>query len=117
MARLRPPPFANEVGELQKRGEILNLFIYCGANAWERARRSRAPGYRLCLPPGNHFTEFDWRIVRGEAITLIYWGADPQFAIEFSRHLVRSGASLVAMLAKGDTAFFKPAPANTRAAA
>lgn len=118
ISHLPAAPFTLEVRELQRRGEGLNIFVYAGANAWARAQRSRAPGYRLCLPTDKHWTEFDWSVVRGQGITLIHWGTDQQFGIGFSRHLVRCGAVLVALLDSAEVKFFKPAPAtNERAAA
>lgn len=124
-ARSKLPPFARELVTARRRGQRVNLFIHAGDRAWDRARSRRPPDV-LCLPPGEDFRTFDWSIVRGLSLVLVWWNGSPAEVDAFARHLVLSGAELVAALgATHDgkhvgavrSTFYRPArPAPRRAA-
>ena len=123
---LKAPPYARDLIAAKRRGESLNLFVHAGDHAWQRAQR-RAPPHVLCCPPDDEFKSFDWRCVSGLDLTLVIWNRDPEFVDAFARHLVRSGATLVAAIDGFDpalsaeefprTTLYKPAPLSAKAAA
>ena len=94
---MRAPPFSRELLRARKSGATPNLFIHAGEHAWERAR-SRPAGSVLLLPPGDDFRGYDWRCVRALPLTLVWWNGSPDLVDSFARHLVHSGADLVAAL-------------------
>jgi hypothetical protein len=76
------------------------VFIHAGDRAWDRAKGRRPPDV-LCLPD-DFFALYDWRCVKGLAITLVVWGRDYKFIDHFARHLVLAGASMVCALNGND---------------
>jgi hypothetical protein len=91
------PPYARELLTARKRGLHPNVFVHAGDRAWERAR-FRLPPNVLCLPPDALFADYDWQCIRGLYPTLIVWNRPPDFVDGFARHLVQSGARMVAAL-------------------
>jgi len=109
--KLRAPPFGSELIRARALGRSCNVFLHVGPRAWERAGK-RPSGHRLCLPPGEDFSAYDWSCCRDLDITLVSWRADIGADVELARHLVRSGAKLVVLLLPATTPiktrYFKP---------
>jgi hypothetical protein len=118
MNKLQAPPYAKELLELRRRGGRPNLFLHAGDHAWRRAQ-GRPPGERMCLPPNVDYLAVDWTCIKGLELVLVVWGRDPEYVAEFARHLVRSGAALVAAIGRGDSGTvgkcYRPAPASVAA--
>lgn len=95
--KLRAPPYSKELIAARKRGEVVNVYLHAGDHSWRRVSRRRPP-HILCLPPEQDFTEFDWSCIHGECITLVVWNRNDKWVDAFARHLVISGAELVAAL-------------------
>ncbi len=104
----------------RERGPV-NLFVFAGTGAWQRARR-RPAGHRAAVPPNESWMQFDWTFVRGLGITLIAHGISENDLCEFGAHLVRSGSTVVAGLlviedrnvAIVSSYFFRPEPPARR---
>lgn len=66
----RLPPFGREVEEF--RG-CANVYVYCGDDAWARARErreSRGPGHTMLLPPGEEPDTFRWPYVSNAVLVV-----------------------------------------------
>lgn len=112
------PPYARELLAARRRGRPVNLFVHAGDYAWRRAK-SRPPGEGLCLP-SDDFPAFDWRCIEDLSLVLVVWNRPPEFTAELARHLVRSGAALVAAIGRDESGtagkIYKPEPAPVAAA-
>lgn len=118
MKPLRPPPYATELLAARRRGALPNVYIVAGDFAWRRAKR-RGTTIDIPVPPDEDFTQIDWRCLAGLHVTLVVWNRPPDFVDALARHLVISGAALVAAIGQlrasdGDvlesaTLFYRPA--------
>lgn len=115
------PPFGREVIQHRSYGPV-NLFVFAGEGAWQRARR-RPIGQRAAVPPNEPWSRFDWTFVNGLGVTLIAHGMAENELCDFGAHLIRRGATLVAgllvvedrKLPTVNSYFFKPeTPAGER---
>ena len=123
---LKAPPYARELIAAKRRGESLNVFVHAGDHSWRRAQRRAVP-HVLCCPPDDQFLSLDWRCVSGLSLTVIVWNRPAQFVDDFARHLVISGAVLVAAINGFDpaldakslpvTTIYKPAAMRSKVAA
>jgi hypothetical protein len=102
MKRPQPPnitPYAREIEEAQRRGLHPNVRIFCGPNAWDRARRHRerfGEASATLLPP--YIAPLDLRWPRLSDVVVDISGADGQVIRELANALVRDGAHVVYML-------------------
>lgn len=79
-----------------------NLFIFAGPSAWDRAKQ-RKNGNVMVLPEGDEPSSYGWP-VSSLQITLIWPDASREAVLEFGKHLIRSGAELVAAPFSGEPA-------------
>lgn len=91
------PAFGRAVIDARRRGEPINLFIYCGTRCWQMAR---ARDHALAIPTFNEVERIDWRpIVSGLAgVTVVARDCPAGGVDRFSRSLIQAGAKLVASI-------------------
>ena len=92
--KLRKPPYAKRMPE-----NDLNLWIYCGSDAWERVKpKANGRNAALALPPDSDPSLFDWSCCAGRDATVIGSDCPPSTLECLAHHLLTAGVPLVVVL-------------------
>jgi hypothetical protein len=87
------PPYGREVADAIRLGRRVNVFVYVGRGAWERAKRRRASvgiGQTMVVPGGEDAASFTWPAF--ESCTVV---GDTYAAVFRTCHaIVSAGASI-----------------------
>lgn len=98
----RMVPFGREVEALVATGRALNIFVYAGRDAWDRAKARRGSGAGTCLvlPWGEQPTDYRWpRCPHG--VTCDARGRSYAEALEIGRCIVSGGTPLAFIIGEG----------------
>lgn len=92
--KLRAAPYSREIISARRRGEFINLFIFCGDRCWELAHTRQ---WATVIPQPQDWRAMDWRSLVGGLPGVTVVGREwPAEALDkLSRHLVLEGAQLV----------------------
>src|SRR3989344_4133114 len=90
------PPFGRDVEWKRRMGFPINLFIFCGTGAWERAQQriDYYKGDALILPPGEAPERYKWP-VKNLDVLMIWPDGDYTSICRFAEILVKQGANKV----------------------
>jgi len=92
-ARLRPPPYGRELLEKRAKGLPVNVFVYCGRDAWRLAEK-RPRGGRLAVPEDTDWRTMDFECATGLELVVVSRGWDQDQLDDFCQHLIRAGVKL-----------------------
>ena len=113
-ARHPLPPYGKRLLEDRRANRPVNCFVYAGRRAHELARLKL---HALAVPNDVAWRALDWSLIAGLGVTLVSRGWSTAETGELARHLVRSGAALVAgitvtidsKIPQVETTYFRPA--------
>lgn len=101
------PPFGREVMSALAGCKAPNVYVFTGADAWERARRRRAAhGKGSAVIAPREPRSRDWRFLRGQAVVLRpteITTANRAACIALAAELVMAGVPFVAVSDGTDT--------------
>jgi hypothetical protein len=91
------PAYGRAVIDARRRGEPVNLFVYCGVRCWEMAQLRQ---HGIAVPTPDDARRVDWRPIAGglAGVTLVAREWDTVDVDDLARQLVRDGAKLVVTL-------------------
>lgn len=98
-ANRRRPPFAREIEQALAAGQALNVFVFAGEGAWDRAaarRFAHGPGSALVVPEDTTPEAIAWPPLG--SCCLAADRIDRQAAVRIGQALVSSGTRLVVVL-------------------
>jgi len=98
-ANRRRPPFAREIEQALAAGHALNVLVFAGEGAWDRAaarRFAQGPGTALVVPDDTSPEAIAWPPLG--ACCLAADRIDRQAAVRIGQALVSSGTRLVVVL-------------------
>jgi len=91
---MKLPPYAREVAERRAAGLPVNVFVYCGDNAW-RFAQSRPVGERIAVPSDANWRAMDFTCLRELHVMAVARGWEQDELDALGRHLIHAGALLV----------------------
>lgn len=93
------PPYAREVIAALRAGESVNVHVFVGASAWDRAAKW-GPGDRIVVPldADTWPADYDFEFLEGLAVTLNGIDANLILARQVAVSIVEQGAALVVLL-------------------
>jgi hypothetical protein len=91
------PAYGRAVIDARRRGEPVNLFVYCGSRCWDMAQLRQ---HGVAVPTPDDANRIDWRPIAGglPGVTLIARGWEPGAVETLARVLILAGAKLVASI-------------------
>lgn len=100
MANLLNPPFSRILDDYQRYVISIEFPIYicCGMDAWQDAKRNLAIGcISLCLPYGHSVTSYKWSIKGLNIVVMDSGGLTEPALLAICSHLLKCGAQSVVL--------------------
>jgi hypothetical protein len=96
---MKRPPYSRKVMAARRDGESVNVHVFIGARAWDRAAKWVA-GDRIVVPLDldTSPTDYDFEFLEGLAVTVNAIDADVVIARQLAVAIVEQRAALVVLL-------------------
>lgn len=100
----RMPPYGKDVAAAVAAGRAVNVYVYAGPNAWQRARdrlASHGPASAMVLPPGDDPAAYRWPRIPG-GVLVDARDIDRQTALRIATCIVSCGTGMVFVVRNGE---------------
>jgi hypothetical protein len=93
--KLKLPPFGHRVVKSIQDGYTNDIYLFCGINAWKKAKAFDVSRPTLCLPPWLDPLQFNWPVQNTDVLIFDTSGADDDYLNDIAYALSTSHARTI----------------------